>query len=39
MEKNLKIKIFGRVQGVSFRYYTQQKARELGTSGLCEKHA
>ena len=33
MEKNLKIKIFGRVQGVSFRYYTQQKARELGIRG------
>ncbi len=33
MEKSLKINIFGRVQGVSFRYYTQQKARELGIRG------
>lgn len=33
MEKSLQIKIFGRVQGVSFRYYTQQKARELRIRG------
>ncbi len=33
MEKSLQIKIFGRVQGVSFRYYTQNKARELGVRG------
>ena len=27
------IKIFGNVQGVSFRYYTVQKARELNLTG------
>ena len=27
------IKITGRVQGVGFRYYTQQKAREFGLKG------
>ncbi len=31
MEAN--IKIFGNVQGVSFRYYTFQKARELNLVG------
>ncbi len=25
--------VTGRVQGVSFRYYTQQRARELGVTG------
>jgi len=25
--------VHGRVQGVSFRYYTQRRARELGLSG------
>lgn len=25
--------VHGRVQGVSFRYYTQQRARELGLTG------
>jgi acylphosphatase len=25
--------VHGRVQGVSFRYYTQQRARQLGLSG------
>ena len=29
-----KITVTGRVQGVSFRYYTQQKARELGLCGF-----
>ncbi len=33
MEKSLQIKISGRVQGVSFRYCTQSKARELGIRG------
>ena len=34
MRKHLNIKIFGLVQGVSFRYYSQDKARELGIGGL-----
>ncbi len=34
MEKSLQLHIYGRVQGVSFRYYTQQKARELGVRGF-----
>jgi len=33
MKKVLKIKIFGTVQGVSFRYYAARKARELGIAG------
>ncbi len=36
MEKSLQLHIFGRVQGVSFRYYTQQKARELGIRGFAK---
>lgn len=28
-----KIWVYGRVQGVGFRYYTQAKARELGLTG------
>ena len=30
------IKIEGKVQGVSFRYYTQQKARELSIDGFVQ---
>ncbi|OIO08037.1 acylphosphatase [Candidatus Falkowbacteria bacterium CG_4_9_14_3_um_filter_36_9] len=33
MVKCLKIKIYGRVQGVSFRYFAKQKADELGLCG------
>lgn len=33
MEKAVDIQVTGRVQGVSFRYYTQQRARELGVTG------
>ncbi|RLC38372.1 acylphosphatase [Candidatus Falkowbacteria bacterium] len=33
MIKNIKIKIFGRVQGVWFRESTKKKARELGVAG------
>ena len=34
MKKHYKIKIIGRVQGVAFRYYTKQKALELGLKGF-----
>jgi acylphosphatase len=30
---SVKIKVYGRVQGVCFRYYTVQKAQQLGVSG------
>lgn len=30
----IQIQVFGRVQGVGFRYYTQQKANELGLTGF-----
>jgi acylphosphatase len=33
MDKAVHIQISGRVQGVSFRYYTRQKATELGVDG------
>lgn len=33
MVKQAKLKIFGRVQGVFFRDYAQEKARELGLTG------
>ena len=32
-EKAVKLRIFGRVQGVSYRYYAYQKALQLGVSG------
>lgn len=32
-KKGINIKVFGRVQGVGFRYYAQKKAMELGISG------
>ena len=32
--KHINLKIYGRVQGVSFRYYTFQKACELGVNGF-----
>lgn len=32
--KHLDIKIYGRVQNVSFRYYARDKARELGIKGF-----
>ncbi len=34
MEKLLSIKIYGKVQGVSFRYYAREKARELSLFGF-----
>lgn len=30
------IKIFGRVQGVGFRYYTEREARKLGIAGFVQ---
>lgn len=32
-QKQLQAVIYGRVQGVSFRYYTQREARKLGVTG------
>lgn len=34
MKKHLNIKIFGRVQGVFFRYTARKKAKELGIGGF-----
>lgn len=34
MIARLNIKIFGKVQGVSFRYYASQKAQELSLCGF-----
>ena len=31
--RKVEIRIFGRVQGVSFRYFTRKKAVELGITG------
>jgi acylphosphatase len=31
--RSLSIKVYGKVQGVGFRFYTQKTARELGVSG------
>ena len=36
MIKHLNIKIFGRVQGVGFRYFTKQKASKLGLTGFVQ---
>lgn len=33
MSKRLEATVYGRVQGVSFRYYTQKKAQTLGLKG------
>ena len=32
-QARLQARVHGRVQGVSFRYYTQLRARELGVTG------
>ncbi len=32
-KKAVTLRIFGRVQGVGFRYYTQKKAQELNITG------
>jgi acylphosphatase len=34
MKKGLKLKLFGRVQGVGFRYFTQNFASKLGLKGF-----
>ena len=34
MKKHLDIQVYGRVQGVSFRAYTQEKAESLGLAGF-----
>lgn len=33
VQQRLHAHVYGRVQGVSFRYYTQLRARELGLTG------
>lgn len=33
MKKAYVIEVYGRVQGVGFRYYTEKKAKELGIHG------
>lgn len=33
MKKAYIIEVYGRVQGVGFRYYTERKAKELGIHG------
>ena len=38
MKKN-RIKVFGKVQGVAFRYYTRLKAIELGILGTVENQS
>ncbi len=35
-KKGVIIKIYGKVQGVGFRYYTQQKANELSINGFVQ---
>ncbi|MBF0279329.1 MAG: acylphosphatase [SAR324 cluster bacterium] len=37
--KHFDIKVYGRVQGVSFRYYTNEKARHLGIKGFVKNQA
>jgi len=34
MQKSVFISVYGRVQGVGFRFYTQKKAMELGLKGF-----
>ena len=36
MDKHYEIRVFGRVQGVGFRYAARDKARELGLKGWVE---
>lgn len=39
MQKACKIRVYGRVQGVWFRAYTQRKAEELGIKGFVRNEA
>jgi len=39
MDKAAIISVFGRVQGVAFRYYTAEKAKQLGLSGIVRNKA
>jgi len=32
--RSISIKVYGKVQGVGFRFYTQKTARELGINGF-----
>ena len=36
MKKGAIIRVFGKVQGVGFRYYTQRKANELEITGFVQ---
>ncbi|MDP3441594.1 MAG: acylphosphatase [Ignavibacteria bacterium] len=36
MRKAVILQVYGRVQGVGFRYYTQRKANELGIFGFIQ---
>jgi acylphosphatase len=36
MEKAYQIQVFGRVQGVGFRYFTQRKAQETDVKGFAK---
>lgn len=39
MIKHLSVKIFGRVQGVFFRYFVKEKADELGIVGFARNES
>jgi len=36
--KRIEVAVYGRVQGVSFRYYTQLEAQRLGVTGWVANH-
>jgi len=38
LQKAVKFKVTGRVQGVGFRYFTRQHARALGIDGFVKNH-
>ena len=39
MMKQMNARVFGRVQGVSFRYYTRLEAQRLGLTGWAKNEA